>query len=295
MRFLQFKKSIWVYGIVGMSILIGSCEGFFKSKEEKTPFARVGDSYLYKEDVASLIPDGMSRQDSTFFMANYVNKWATKQLLLSKAKINLSEERQSEFNRLVEDYRADLYTRAYMDALVQQSKDTTLSEVQLRQFYEREKDNFKATEKLVRLRFVEVSNQFLDKDEVEEKIRRFNTNDRDFLDSLNVQFKKIHFDDSVWVNASRLMQEIRPLDHQNMDRYLKKSQFFELGDSLGIYLGKVTDVRNSGEVAPFNYVTPKIQQIILNRKRLDYIKNLEKDILDEAIKTNEFEVYAEEN
>ncbi|WP_343488406.1 peptidyl-prolyl cis-trans isomerase [Allomuricauda sp. d1] len=294
MRLYERINFSYILGAVTV-MLLSSCDALFSPKDEKEPLARVGDSYLYKEDVASLIPNDMSAQDSAFYMANYVNRWATKQLLLTKAKINLSEERQSEYNRLVEDYRADLYTRAYMDALVQQSSDTTVSEVQLRQFYENEKDNFKLDEKLARLRFVEVSNQFLDKEEVEEKMRRFNSSDRKYLDSITVQFKKIHFDDSVWVSTSRLMEEIRPLDYQNADRHLKKSQFFELRDSLGIYLGKVTDVLKEGEVAPLSYISPKIRQIILNRRRLNYIKNLEKDILDEAIKTNEFEVYAEED
>ncbi len=280
--------------IVVLFSLLASCNGLFNSEEEKEPLARVGDSYLYKSDVASMLRSNMSAQDSAFFVANYINTWAARQLLLSKAKINLAEDKQTEYDRLVEDYKTELYTRAYMDALVQRSSDTAISESQLRQFYEKEKENFRATEKLLRLRFVTLPNQFLDKNVVVEKLKGFQPDDKIYLDSIAVQFKKIHFNDSVWVSATRIIEEIPPLNYQNLDRHLKKSQFFELQDSLGVYLGKVTDVLEANEVAPISYIAPKIKQIIQNRRRLDYIRKLETEIIDEAIKKNEFEVYGKE-
>ena len=278
-----------------VAILVSSCEGMFNEEEEKEPLARVGDTFLYKEDIASLIGDDMTTQDSTIFVNNYINNWASKQLLLSKSKINLPEEKLAEFDRLVSDYRADLYTRAYIEALVNQSQDTSVTKSQLQEFYEREKENFKLNEKLVQLRFVGMSGQFLDRDGVESKIKRWEDSDRRYLDSIAVQFKKIHFNDSIWVSASRVIQEIPPLTQANEESHLKKSQFFELQDSLEVYLGLVTNVLEVNETAPFDYVEPDIRQLILNRRRLNYIKQLETEIIDEAIKKNEFEVYDKEN
>ncbi|UJH67990.1 peptidyl-prolyl cis-trans isomerase [Allomuricauda sp. SCSIO 65647] len=238
-----------------------------------------------------LVDESLSPQDSTAFVVNYINNWAAKQLLLSKAKINLSEEQLSKYDKLVDEYRTDLYTRAYLDALVEQSNDTTISSAELRGFYEDEKENFVLNKKLVQLRFVVLPNQFLNKDEVKEKLRTFEDDDRRYLDSIAVQFKKLHLNDSVWVSASRVINEISPLNSDNQHRYLKKSQFFELQDSLGVYLGKVIQVLEANEIAPLPYITPNIRQIILNRRRLGHIKKLQTEIIDEAIKKNEFELY----
>ena len=267
----------------------------FNKVEEKEPLARVGDRFLYEEDIASLVQDDMSAEDSTVFVTNYINNWASKQLLLSKSKINLPEEKLAEFDRLVADYRADLYTRAYIEALVNQSQDTAVTKNQLQEFYEREKENFKLNEKLVQLRFVGMSEQFLDRDGVEAKIKNWDDSDKIYLDSIAVQFKKIHFNDSIWVSASRVIEEIPPLTQANEETHLKKSQFFELQDSLEVYLGWVTNVLEVNETAPFDYVEPDIRQLILNRRRLNYVKRLETEIIDEAIKKNEFEVYEKEN
>ena len=289
------KNTAYLSGVVALIFSLLSCEGLFKKDNGKTPLARVGDTYLYEEDISSLLTDNMSKQDSASFVTNYINNWATKQLLLSKAKINLPEEKLAEFERLVANYRTDLYTRAYKEALVLQSEDTTISSSELRGFYEVQKENFRLKEKLVKLRFIELPKQFLNKAEVTERLKRFNRDDIVYLDSIGVQFKKLNFNDSLWIPASRVIEEVPPLDNDNEDRYLKKSQFFELEDAMGVYLAKVTDVRSLNDIAPLSYIEPTIRQVLLNRRKLDYIRKLETEIIDDATKEEEFEVYANED
>ncbi|MGB5818084.1 MAG: peptidyl-prolyl cis-trans isomerase [Saonia sp.] len=270
---------------------MGSCDSFFKKTKDKEPIARVGDTYLYREDVAALLGNNISQQDSASFVTNYINNWASKQLLLSKAKINLPEDKLAEFEELVGNYRTDLYTRAYKEALIQQGQDTVISSSQLQRFYEAEQENFKLKEKLVQLRYIELPKQFLDKETVVRKLKRFNTEDIAYLDSVGVQFKRLNFNDSIWIKASWVISEIPPLTYENEEGYLKKSQFFELEDALGVYLAKVTNVLNVNDIAPLAFIEPTIKQVLLNRRKLDYIRRLETEIIDEAIKENEFEVY----
>lgn len=282
----------WLYSLILLTFLgLSSCGNLLKTSEDKIPIARVGDVYLYREDISGLISDDMKDTDSVFFVTNYINKWATKQLLLSKAQINLPQDRLDEFNRLVEDYKTDLYTRAYKEALVAQSQDTTISRTELEAFYEARKENFRLKEKLIRLRFVEIPLQFLNKSEIITRLKRFDQEDMTYLDSVGVQFKKLNFNDSLWVPVSRVIQEIPPLTADNEDRYLKKSQFFELQDASGVYLVNIKDLLEVNEIAPFTFVESNIRQMILNRRKLDYIRKLETEIIDEATRENEFEVY----
>ncbi|MEM9143681.1 MAG: peptidyl-prolyl cis-trans isomerase [Bacteroidota bacterium] len=275
-------------------LLILSCDSYLKQNEEKEPLARVGNRYLYKEDVAPLLQKGISRGDSASFTTHYINTWASKQLLLNKAKINLPEEKLAEFDALVADYQVDLYTRAYKEALVREGTDTVVNRAQLERFYEREKENFRLKEKLVKLRFVELPLEFLNKDETIKRLKSFKSEDMSYLDSIGVQFRKLNFNDSIWIRASRVIREIPPLTLDNEHRYLKKSQFFELEDSLGVYLAKIMDVRQVNDIAPLSFIEPTIKQVLLSRRRLDYTRKLETEIIDEAIKEKEFELYVRE-
>ena len=289
---MSFLKIKWFkVFILFLGFVFYSCGNLFNGGEDRKALARVGDTYLYEDAIASMITNEMSPQDSAAFVVNYINTWASKQLLLSKSKINLPEEKLVEYERLVADYRADLYTKAYLEALVQQDQDTIVSQQELLGFYQSRKENFKLDEKLVQLRFAVLPLQFLNKEEVVSRLKSYNAEDRSFLDSIAVQFNKLHLNDSIWVDASRVMKEIPAINYSNQDRYLKKSQFFELQDSLGVYLGKVTNVLEVNDVAPLTYIEPNIKQIILNRRRLDKMRKLENDVLDEAIKKNEFEIY----
>ncbi|MCW5517352.1 peptidyl-prolyl cis-trans isomerase [Muriicola sp. Z0-33] len=297
MNFLkrQLKSASCCLALIVLFFSLSSCDSLLKQDTGKAPLARVGDTYLYKEDVSQLLGDNISEQDSASFVTNYINNWATKQLLLEKAKINLPEEKLANFEQLVADYRTDLYTRAYKEALVQQAEDTTISSEELEGFYEKEKENFKLKEKLVKLRFIQLPTQFMNKTDVIDRLKRFNEEDRSYLDSIGVQFKKLNFNDSLWVPASRVIEEIPPMNYDNEDRYLKKSQFFELEDAMGVYLAKVLGVLQVNDIAPLNYIEPTIRQVLLNRRKLDYIRKLETEIIDEATKENEFEVYENQN
>lgn len=286
-------RNLFVVFWLMVLLTVPSCDSFFKEEFEQVPLARVGNAYLYKNEVELAIPTVMSSADSAAFITDYINKWASKELLLTRSKINLPDETLNEFDRLVADYRAELYTRAYVDELTRQMNDSAVTTKELLKFYNAQKENFKLNEKIYQLRFIGLPPTFLNPDLVEDRMKRFEQEDARYLDSISVHFKKAHFNDSIWVSASQLMMEIPPLNYKNQDSYLKKSKFFEIKDSTGVYFGRVMASMDVNDQAPFTYVIPDLKEIILNRRRLDYVRQIEADILSEATKKNEFENYQE--
>ena len=275
--------------------MMSSCSRFFEKPPEEEPIARVGQTYLYPSEIEPFLGENISREDSASFVTSYINNWASKKLLLDKAEINLSEEKLAEYNELVKNYRNDLYTRAYKEALVEQDSDSLVTSQQLRDFYNTEKNNFRLREKLVQLRFVQLPIGFINKDNVVDKIKRFRDEDIEYLDSMKVQFTKLNFNDSLWISVDRVLAEIPPFASENEDKNLKKSQYFELKDAKGVYLGKVNNVLEINDIAPLSYIEPTIKQVLLSRRKLNFIRKLETEIIDEAVKDKKFEVYAKES
>ena len=290
-RILRRPTALLIVVLLPALGLVAGCEGLFRQKPEREPLARVGEEYLYLEDIEALLTEDLSAADSAAFVNNQINTWAARQLMLSRARINLPEEKLKEYESLISDYRAELYTRAYKEALVAQIEDTLMPQEELQEFYEKEKENFRLQEKIIQLRFIELPLQFLNREEVTERLRLFEDEDLVFLDSVGVQFKKLHFNDSLWISVSRVIEEIGPLTYDNEENHLKKSEFFEMEDSTGVYLTQVVDIRQPNDIAPLSYIEPAIRQVLLNRKKMDYLRSLETDLIDEAIRQKEFEVY----
>jgi hypothetical protein len=126
---------------------------------------------------------------------------------------------------------------------------------------------------------------------IEQMFKRFNAKDRKELDSLSIQFKSYSLKDSIWVRVSQVVDKIPAITSENRYELLKKTNFIELKDSLGVYLMQINDVLVRNDAAPLEYVKPTIDQIVINKRKLEIIRELEKDITKDAIKNKQFEIY----
>lgn len=276
--------------IVLLLVLLTGC-GFLENTEEKQPIARVNNSYLYHEDIEDLVTDETSEEDSALIVSSYIKRWATQQLLIDRAKVNISLEKQEEFEKLVENYRNTLYAKAYTDAMVARELDTVISQEEAREYYEEFGKNFKLNEDLVKIRYINLTKENQDIERIAKMFKRFKPKDRKDLLDMAIQFKSYSFNDSVWVSTREVFEKITLLSPEEDMDLLKKEDFLQLEDSLEVYLVAVEDIKLRNEKPPLEYILPTIEQILLNQRKLELIKELEKDITKDAIKNEEFEIY----
>jgi len=144
---------------------------------------------------------------------------------------------------------------------------------------------------LFKVRYIHVPHYNVDKEKIKLSFQRFNYDDRVFLDSLSYQFSTYLLSDSLWINKSNLISKVSFLNQNNFDRLIKKSKFYSIEDTLGVYLFFIKDLLKEGELAPNEIFTSKIKYIILNKRKQELIKQFEKDILQDAIKSKTFEKY----
>jgi len=267
-----------------------SCD-FFKKTDDREPIARVNEAYLYKEDVEGLVPEGTSKEDSLVIVNGYINRWARQLLLMDGALLNLSEDKQEEFSKLVKQYKNDLYTKAYLEALVKKNIDTIVNAEEAEVFYEANKESFKLNDDLLQLRYISLPLNPIDLDTIKNRFKRYEAKDKRFLDSISMQFKSYSLNDSIWVKFSQVVDKVPVVTQESKDQLLKKSNFLQLKDSINLYLMHVNDIRLQNDYAPLEYVSKTIKQIVINKRKLELIKQLEKDISKDAIKNNKFQIY----
>ncbi len=271
-----------------LALLLVQCD-LLVPTESKTPLAKVYDNYLYEEQVLDLMPKQLTGEDSVIFLRNYVKDWATEQLLLHRAKINLSQEKQQEFNRLVEKYKINLYSEAYKSMLIGQRIDTTVSQTAIRDYYQENKENFKLNQNLVRLRYIQIPLDFKNTKELKKNFDRFNLDDQIDIQDQAITYLKFRFNDSTWYNLADVIKDVPLLDEQKIKE--NQAKLLQLEDSSSVFLVKIKDFKARNELAPVEYVEPTIKQILINRRKLKLADELEKEIIDNAIKNRKFEEF----
>lgn len=253
--------------------------------------ARANDSYLYREDIAGLVPAGTSKADSVEIIRNYIDRWASRKLLLNAAEINLGDERKSEFDALVRRYQADLYTKAYIDEIVNRSADTIVSDEALEIFYKENKENFRTNGMLVRLRYIHLAKDNPQFGAIRSRFFDYRKSDKKFWDTYALQFKSFAMNDSVWVDMNQIYAKLPFITPDNRDRFIAPGKKIEHPDATDVYLVKIVNVIDQNKVSPFEYIKPILRDVIVNRRKLELIKKIEKEITDDAIKDNKYEIY----
>ena len=271
-------------------LVIFSCDLALKPNSQDS-IARVNSSFLTLDDIDTALFEGLSQQDSLIQIQNVINNWATEQLLQDGARINLEAKQQSEFEILVQQYKSDLYTSAYLEALVKQNLDTTITNHELQEVYSQNKELFVLKEDLIKLRYINHDKNLPNSNEIKRRFRRYNAEDRTVLDTISLQFNSFFLNDSVWIKSSQVISKIKPLKKGFNKVLLKKINFIQLKDSLGLYLMEVKDLLEIGSQAPMAYALPTLKQIIINKRKLKLVNQLKSEIVDDAIKNKKFEIY----
>jgi len=271
-------------------MVLCSCN-YFKPEQKPTSIARVGKNYLYKNDIATLVPKGTSKQDSILIVKDYIDRWASHKLLFEAAERNLNENKKAEYNTLINQYKIDLYTKAYLEEIVKRTADTVVNEKELKDYYNQNKENFKTNGTLVRLRFIKLTKDNPKFETIRSKFFDFNKRDKKFWETNGLQFKKFALNDTVWTDVSQVYTKIPFITPDNRDEYIVTGKRIEKEIDKDVYFVKITNVIDKNQISPYEYIKPTLKEVLLNRRKLELIKKFEKEITDDAIKHKDYEIY----
>ena len=273
-----------------VAMLVSSCD-YFKAPKEPKAIARVGKEYLYQDDILDLVPKGTSKNDSIAIVKSFIDRWATQQLLFEASERNLSNEKIADFNELIEQYKVDLYTKAYLEELVIRQVDTVVTEEQIENYYIKNNQYFKNTSELVKLRYINLVKENPKFAKIKAKFSSFTKKDRKELEQLSVQFKSYAFNDSIWVDINQVYEKLPFVNIENKNKFISSGMNFQYPDETTIWLVKVNKVLPKESATPLEFLKPTIKQIIINNRKLELVNTTEKEITNDAINDKKYEIY----
>jgi len=273
---------ILIFGIKGCSL--------FDKNAQEEPLARVFETYLYPSDLSDAIPPGTSSQDSMVIATRYMETWVKDQLMLNRAEQALSDE-QKDFEKQIEEYHRSLLVYSYRQKLLQQKLDTAVSENEIQAYYEENLNNFLLNEDVIKGTFVKIP---LSAPRVEE-LRRWSWNNREQDLEEMEKYCITHADkfsnfSDTWVYFSSIKVQL-PMRISDPSRYLRYNKNIETTDSGFRYMLHITDHVIEGEAAPLELVSNDITNIILNKRKIEFIQDLEQRVYNDGVNRNQFEIY----
>lgn len=252
--------------------------------------AEVDGKYLYLSDLHGIFPQNISKADSINFAKSYIDNWIKNQLLLKKAEINLSKE-QLDISKQLEAYRTSLLIYKYEEQMVREKIDTVVTQDEIEKYYNDNTSNFILDDNLIKALFIKVPLTAASLNDLKKWYKSDQSEDIKNLDKYCVAnaTKYSYFNDD-WINFNTLVQ-LLPQSIANEEQFLQEQKTIEAQDNEFLYLVSIKDFKLKGAVAPLGYVKRKVKDIIINKRKVNFISELEKNIYNDAADHNNFRIY----
>jgi hypothetical protein len=261
----------------------------FKETNERVVIAKVKERNLYMEDLEAALPANLTPEDSLNFTNGFIESWATQMLLLDRAELNLSLE-EKDVNAQLEEYRRSLIIYQYQSKLLHQLLDTAVTAEQISEYYNNNKDDFELQSNITRAKLIVLDKGSKDVEKVRKWSRSDKEDDREKLEEFCIQHaKQYHLNDEVWVPFDELLAKIPNTSYLNLN-YFSVYNYAHVQDTTGHYIIDVKEIKYKNSVSPLEFEKQNIRNILLNQRKLGLVRKLEKDIFNEAINKNEFQI-----
>ncbi len=284
---MKVFRSIITYGLIIMILtLLGSCSGNL----EDNPVATVGDKALYQSNIKEILPKNCSPEDSILLVNEYINKWVKEELMVQKADENLTAE-QKDVNKELQAYRNSLLIYKYKNELIKQHMDTLVTSSEIEEYYNQHPDNFNLNRSIVKAVFVAIPSDIANPEIIKELLKDTSEEGIAELREYCGQYaKKVEIALDHWIDFQVLKRNF-PVEIEDTQKFLREKTVHELNDSNYYYIVSIHDYKLTNDLAPIEFVENNIKNLILNQRKIEFLKEIEKNIYNEGVRKNKFKIY----
>ena len=284
-RIVKISMTFWI-----VLAMLASCRAISRFLHDDEIVAEVDGVLLYRSDLDEVLPTGLPQEDSIRLASQYINSWASDQVFISIAEQQLSKA-EKDVTKELEAYRKALLKYRYEQLYVNERLDTAVSEDKVQQYYDAHADKFILERPVVKARFLSISSKSPMRDQIKKKMSSSESSDVIEADSLAytaaLKFKTW---DGRWVDINTLSGEFG-MDHTTM-LSKRKGNWIEFTDTTGILnVAYIEAFKEKGTMAPVEYSTPVIKDMIVSVRKQELINSLEQNLLEDARRNGKYKTY----
>jgi hypothetical protein len=274
-----------------LAFFLTACN-LFVDKDE--PVAKVGDRILTMKELSGYIPNYLNAADSALWADDYIKKWVQRELLLLKAEGNLKDELK-DVSKEVEEYRNSLLIYRYKNELVKEKMDTTVKDSDIQKYFNEHRESFILNRNIVKAIYIKIPVQVSNPDNIKDLCLSENKEKQAKLNEYCMSYAKAYdrFNDQ-WVSADMVLNNT-PAVITDQKQFLERNRYVESTDMNYYYIVCIRDYRLSGQVSPIEYVQNDIRNLILSKQKIEFLKQIEKDIYKEGLDNNKVKLFKIKN
>lgn len=286
---MKLRQKI-VLPLLAFMLAIGSCTTQ-KSNENSKIIAEVGGKKLMASELQKSIPgDFLTEDDSIEFVNEYINKWINQQLLVSEVEKYLTYEERDVSNEL-EEYRQELLIHKFKNKKFSKISESEVKMKAIQDYYKTHINLFKLEAPIVRVDYIIFPIEFDLPTNFKTQLLSTDENDQKTCEDLIFQYAKKYdnFDDN-WIYLQQF-QEAGKLLIDDVEDYLLKNKVVEFEKDNERHIINFRDFMMAEESAPLEFVQARISSLIINQKKLDFLRQFKDSLYYAALKYNNFRVY----
>jgi hypothetical protein len=280
---MVFFKQLFLFFCV--IVFLTSCGG---KNQEGISVARVYDKTLSLKELQQALPIGLSKKDSASFAKDFIDQWIKRNVVLKRAESNLTEN-QKDVSQQLEDYRISLLIFAYERELIRQKLDTTINPAEIEAYYKQNSANFELRSNIIRLKYIKLPIKTPNADNAKRWFVSKRPDDFKRLEQfVNLYAVNFLLDDTNWLLLDDVIKEI-PMGNYSMADFNSNNRFLELDDKDYHYLVAINGFMVKDSNAPLSFEKDNIRNIILNKRKIKLVEQMQLDAFNDAMNENTIE------
>ena len=264
--------------------ILFSCRPTFTLNEEDV-LVKVHGYSLNRSEVEKIIPYNIDSSDSFLIAENYIQKWIKDILTFEVAQRNIGKE--EDINKLVEEYRRSLLRHRFQEYLIQSRLTAEIREDEKLAYYNENTEKFLLDKNLIKGLFLKIPTESQGLTDVRKWYRSKDPKELENIEKYSIQNASVYdyFYDK-WVDLDEILDKM-PIYVSNKSQYLRTNQAVEVKDSTYCYFLNISEYLLVGNIAPYEYADAQIQEMMINKRKVDFLKTFEEDLYQAAIRKGE--------
>lgn len=253
------RETIFTLLLLMILVLSSGCRTKPATTKISEVVVSVGDSVLTLDDLLSVIPRGLSEEDSIALMQSVVESWIRKHILTDMAERRIGN--LDEIERLVDDYRTNLILSRYLATLdIRHSPDE--DKRQIDKYYSAVSDSMVLEEPLVKGIYIKIDENEPRLNDLREWMRRGDAESVELLESNGLR-RALQYEYFVdrwlpWHEVAGLI----PYRFYDADAFLGSTKDFETNYNGSIYILHISAYLGSGDKMPEEYGRTRVAEML---------------------------------